>query len=344
MIGSPEFWLSLAPVARAGDSALTANVVERQGWDGLCLSDSQHLAPDVFVALGLAAAATTTLRLATGVANTATREMAVLASAIGAVHVESDGRAILGMGRGDSALAHLGRHPVPVDGFERSLRQLRAYLNGEVVAEHDHPATVRWLRATRLAPVLLDVAATGPKVIAAAARTADMITFAVGASSDRLRDGIAIARQARAAAGGDPDTLRFGAWVNMSAHPDSAVARTVVRGRASTFARFSAMHGAPTERLDPHTAQEVATLVTHYELATHGQSDSPQAVSLSDEFLDQFAIVGEPSMCAERLGALLAAVPELERIVVASGHRGAHEAQRAEVQACMAEQVLPAIR
>ena len=46
----------------------------------------------------------------------------------------SNGRAVLGIGRGDSALAHLGRAPARLAQFERYLRQLQTYLRGEAVS------------------------------------------------------------------------------------------------------------------------------------------------------------------------------------------------------------------
>ena len=59
------------------------------------------------------------------------------ATAITSVQRVSNGRAYLGIGRGDSALAHLGRAPGKVGHFESYLRQLQAYLSGEPVAFAD---------------------------------------------------------------------------------------------------------------------------------------------------------------------------------------------------------------
>ena len=41
------------------------------------------------------------------------------ASAAATLQAESGGRAVLGIGRGDSALRQIGRHPVHVDELER---------------------------------------------------------------------------------------------------------------------------------------------------------------------------------------------------------------------------------
>src|SRR5205814_1393571 len=58
---------------------------------------------------------------------------AATAAAIATVHAESDGRAVLGIGRGDSSLAHLGLSPAPPAVFARYLERLQGYLRGDEV-------------------------------------------------------------------------------------------------------------------------------------------------------------------------------------------------------------------
>ena len=99
--------------------------------------DSQNLSGDPYVALTIAAGVTERLKLGTGVTNTSTRHPAATAAGIASVHVASGGRAALGIGRGDSALAHLGFAPAPVADLESYIRVVRAYLRGESVAFDD---------------------------------------------------------------------------------------------------------------------------------------------------------------------------------------------------------------
>src|SRR5947208_3561417 len=127
----------MTTVASARGAARTAQEIEAAGWDGMLVVDSQNLSGDPYVALALAATATTKLGLGTGVTNSVTRHAAATATAITSVNRVSNGRAVLGIGRGDSALAHLGRAPARLAQFERYLRQLQAYLKGESVAFDD---------------------------------------------------------------------------------------------------------------------------------------------------------------------------------------------------------------
>ena len=99
--------------------------------------NSQNLSGDPYVALAMAATATTRLSLGTGVTNNVTRQPAVTAWSIASIQRLSDGRAVLGIGRGNSALAHLGRAPSRLAPFECHVRQLQAYLRGDAVLFDD---------------------------------------------------------------------------------------------------------------------------------------------------------------------------------------------------------------
>ena len=122
-----------------------------RGGPGIGIVDSQCLSGDTYVALAMAAAATSTLRLATAVTNTATRHPAAAASAAASVQAESGGRFVLGIGRGDSALAHLGLAPAPVAQFEHYLQRLQGYLRRDEVPFDLATDTLGGLRSSDIA-------------------------------------------------------------------------------------------------------------------------------------------------------------------------------------------------
>ena len=346
-------------VAHPGVAARTAAWAEQAGWDGMVVVDSQNLSGDPYIALAMAARETERLGLGTGVTNPLTRHPAATATAIATVQAESKGRAILGIGRGDSALAHLGLAPAPVAVFEDYLRRLQAYLRGDDVElqkpEAGGPAGVdtlgfaatpttsriHWLRPDD-PKVPVEVAATGPKVLAAAARRADRVLLAVGAEPDRLRWGIDTARAARSDAGLDPDGVAFGAFVNVVAHPEHDVARRLASGTMSTFARFSVMHGTVSGPASGDDEQVLAAVRDAYDMTLHTQGGSPQAKALTPEFIDRFGIVGPPAACAERLATLVGL--GIERVVAVGPAGPFLRDAAAEAAACMVEEVLPAVR
>ncbi len=353
-----QLWMTT--VASARGAARTAREIERSGWDGMLVVDSQNLSGDPYVALALAATATTRLGLGTGVTNSVTRHAAATATAITSVNRVSNGRAVLGIGRGDSALAHLGRAPARLGQFERYLRQLQTYLKGESVAFddidiphdvappmsglhlHDAPpdSRIAWMSGGAKVPV--EVAASGPKVIAIAALHADRVMFALGADVERLQWGITLAKQTRREAGLDPNSISFGAYVNLGCHTDIEAARSLVRGGLTTFARFSVMHGKTEVPTSDGDRRVLDALHSNYDMKAHTRSDSRQATTLTDDFVDRFAIVGSPERCIERLKELQAL--GLDKVAISGATRGAAEADAAVGRKLVAEQVLSGVR
>lgn len=347
-------------VAAPRSVAQVAERCEAAGYAGFAVVDSQNLSGDPYVALALAATATSRLKLATGVTNPFTRHPAATASSIASVQAVSNGRAVLGIGRGDSALAHLGLSPAPVGMFAAYLRRLQGYLRGDEVpfAEAtagtdgvasvdalglgDQPTASRieWIRALPKVPV--DVAATGPKVIAVAATLGDRVMFALGADTERIAWGIEVARAARRAAGLDPDGVAFGAYVNVAVHDDVDVARRLVSGGLSTLARFNVMHGRTAGPHDPEAERVLHELHGRYDMNHHTQTGSVQADTLTPAFIDRYAAVGPAAQVVARLKALEAL--GLDRLMVMGAGRapGLDDEARA-AQRRLADEVVPAL-
>jgi 5,10-methylenetetrahydromethanopterin reductase len=335
-----EVWTLSVPLPKlSGELAARA---ESAGFDGIAFTDSQNLTGDVFAGLALAAQATTRIGLATGVTNPVTRHPAATASAIATVHAISNGRAVLGVGRGDSALFQIGLEPAPLADFALFLERLATYLRGGSVDLGGYASRVRWLSQLELPPVAIDVAATGPKVIELAARIADRITFAVGANPERLRWGIQKARAARAAAGLDPETLRFGAYLNVAPHPDVAVARELVRGGVGTFAHFSGMRGSSADGVARDDRAVFEGIHTRYEREKHTLGRARHAAALDDAFLDRFAIVGPTQTCVARLLELVDA--GASKLIVTGASFDADRTEAAVSRALFERDVLPALK
>lgn len=333
-----EFWTVSFPVP--GKTASLAKAAEDAGWDGLFFPDTQCLSGDVYTGCALAAAATTRLKIGPGVTNPVTRHPAVTANAAATIQVESGGRAVLGMGRGDSALAYIGRPPAPVRTFEPYLADVQRYLSGQPVDIDGYRSENRWIADSGQPKVPIDVAATGPRVIATAAIHAERITFAVGADVQRLTDSIAAARSVREQAGLDPDSLSFGAYINCTAHPDLAIARELISGSVGTFAHFSGMAGAPTEGLKDQAVFE--SIGANYDMANHARIGAAHTGYLNDDFIDRFAVAGPSDYCIDRLGELIDL--GLDRLALITFSGDADLGQVAESNDRLTTEVLPQLR
>ncbi|MGH7787342.1 MAG: LLM class flavin-dependent oxidoreductase [Candidatus Binatia bacterium] len=299
-------------------TAALAGLAEQMGFASLRFPDSQNLAPEVWGQLMLAAAATTRIQLGPGVTNSVTRDAAVTACAALSLQVESDGRAVLGIGRGDSSVQRIGQGLDSVARFERYLQMVRAYLSGEAVERDGFASRLEWLPHVTVPPVPIEVAATGPRVIEVAARQADRICFAVGADPEHLAAALARARAAAAAAGRDPDALRYGAFINCVLHDEVGVARDALRGAVATFARFSAMRGSPLAQLPAPLRRTAEYLRTHYDMRDHTRVAAAHTAGIDDAFVDWFAIAGPVERALPRFRQLAALGLDFVHVVPSS--------------------------
>jgi 5,10-methylenetetrahydromethanopterin reductase len=170
----PEELTSFGSLCRAAEDA---------GFGFLGVGDSQSVFRDVYVALTIAALETRTARLGPQVTNPVSRHPVVTASAVSSVDDVSGGRAVLGIGSGDSALYTVGAPPATLSGLEDTLVTLRSLLSGQVVERNGHSWQVR--RAKRSVPIYL--AAEGPRTLRLAGRVADGVVVGLGLTADLIR-------------------------------------------------------------------------------------------------------------------------------------------------------------
>lgn len=313
-----EFW-------RAGGSEPTTSItaaqaVESEGWDGQMFMDSQSLSADPFVRMGVWAVATNRLKLSTGVTNPVTRHPAVLAACVASVQAVSGGRAVLGIGRGDSALAYLGYAPMRLNGFEKALRDIQTLLSGGEVAfgafdsQADSPAVdtislghrptstrLKWLPQD-LPKVPLDVAATGPRVIELSAAIAERVTFSVGAIPERIAWAVDLARAARRKQHLPENDVSLGAQIILVCHPDVESIRELATRFVAPLARFQVIQGDAAGPLTESDRQNFALIRRGYDMNKHGDHhDKVLDTPLTWDFVERFAVVGPPERCIERL-------------------------------------------
>lgn len=342
-------------------SADSAVAVEMEGWDGQTFADSQSLTWDPYVVMGAWAQATKRIKLSTGVTNPLTRHPAVTASSIATVHALSGGRAVLGIGRGDSALAYLGMAPIGPSAFEQAMVDLRALLSGEAIpfgrrSSHadapssaelslsDRPSRSRLAWLPRDLPrVPLDVAATGPKVIAAAARIAEQVTFSVGAIGERLDWALDVSRSAQGQRPCTLPPLSHGAQLIVVCHDDEDAACDFAAGFVAPLARFQVIQGSAVGPQSDGDRENFETIRTGYAMTKHGATDAKEKLggaSLTREFIRRFAIVGSPDYCTRRLVEI--AELGIDRLILVGP--ASYPPEWGEAPALLAREVLPAVR
>ncbi len=301
-----------------GGTAAMAQNAEARGFDSIVYADTQCLTPELWSQLMLVAAATERIEIGSGVTNPVSRDAAVTASAALGLQLASEGRLVLGIGRGDSSMAKIGRRPASPADFEAYVAQLRAYLDGDVVDREGTPSRIEWLDGVDVPHVPIEVSATGPKVIDIAARRADNVCFAVGADPERLAACIEQAKKTAEAAGRNPDSLKFGAYLNCVIHPDREVARESIRGGLSVFAHFSGFHGMDIDTLPEHARAAARHLRTSYDMADHARSAGAHAQALDADFIHTFGIAGPQEEALERFEAIREVGLDFVRVIPGS--------------------------
>lgn len=331
-----EFWHFGRPTI-SGMEAL-ARRCEALGYDGLTLTDSQNLSPDTYVSMALAARATSKLLLGPGVTNPLTRHAAVTAGAIASIQQASDGRAMLGIGRGDSSLFNIGHKPVSPAVFERYVTDVQTYLRGDSLDAGGYTSQLHWLASSKMAKVPVDVAATGPKVIAMGARLADRVSFSLGSDVDRVAWGIEQVREVVGAGGKMPS---LGVYLNVCVHDDIERAAELVRPGVGIFAHFTAMPGATRERVK-QSDDAVYDRLGDYDKARHGSGNAAHAQALPLDFIQRFAVIGPSENCIQKLSALRQLGIDRMFIIGPRQDHFGEEADRAQER--FANVVIPALR
>ena len=316
---------------------------EALGFASALFTDSQNLCAEVWSQLALAAHATERIRLGPGVTNSVTRDPALTACAAATLQAESEGRAVLCIGRGDSAVQRIGQREMRVAEFEAYLEAVQGYLRGETVDRDGFESRLEFLPALGDLPkVPLEVMASGPRVIELSARVADHLCLAVGADPEFLASRVALAREAAQRAGRDPASLRLGAMVNCVLSDELGPGRDAIRGGATSFARFSSFRGNDPAGLPGPLRQAVAWIREHYDMKDHTRANVAHTRGIDDAFLEWFGVVGPAARVRERLQSLADLGLDFVHLVP-----GSTDADRALVRASLeaiSKEVLPALR
>jgi 5,10-methylenetetrahydromethanopterin reductase len=230
---------------------------------------------------------------------------------------------------------------MPVAAFDDAVTRLQTYLRGEAVDLDGFASRIHWLERSPAPKVPLDIAASGPKLLALAGRIAEQVTVAVGADPERVAWAFDLADKA-AADHGDGRRLAHGAYVNVACHPDRDTGRGLIAGTVAAFAHFSAMPGSTGAGQADDDREIVAEVGRTYDSRQHLRNDAPQTKALDPAFVERFAVVGDPDRCVERLLELQRL--GIERFVLTGPGLGADRDAASLANRLLVSDVLPALR
>src|SRR5213592_4774107 len=145
---------------------------ERLGFEYGWTYDSHILWQESYALLAIAATQTEKIKLGHCVTNPGIRDPTITASWYATMQDISNGRMVMGIGRGDSSRRVVGLQPVRVAEFERRLRMMKDLMNGRAVQWNEKELELKWVR-DELPEIPMWIAGYGPKALAVAGRVAD---------------------------------------------------------------------------------------------------------------------------------------------------------------------------
>jgi probable F420-dependent oxidoreductase len=283
---------------------------ERHGFEYAWTYDSHVLWQESIPLLAVAARETSKIKLGQFVTNPATREPTVLASAYATLQDLSNGRMVMGMGRGDSAVRYIGHQPMKVAEFEAACAMIKEFMNGREVHWNDKDLQLAWVRP-ELPEIPMWVAGYGPKALAVAGRVSDGVIIQL-ADPEIITWIMDTARKAAEAEGRDPSKLKCIVGAPSHVTDDIADARDQVRWFPAMVSNhvmdLIERYGTDGSSV-PKALTDYVQARKFYDYNDHSRVGAAHGEFVTDEICDRFCVIGN----AEQINAKL---KELESVGV----------------------------
>src|SRR5256886_7093533 len=280
-------------------------LAERHGFEYAWTYDSHVLWQESMPTLALAADRTSKIKLGHMVTTPGTRDPTVLASAYATLHDISNGRMIMGIGRGDSARRYIGQTPVKVAEFEAALAMIKPFMNGKEVNWNTKDLQLKWVRP-ELPEIEMHVAGYGPKALAVAGRQGDGVIIQL-ADPDIIQWIMATARRAAEEAGRDPAALKCIVSAPSHVSSDLADAREQVRwfpAMVSNHVQDLIDRYGTDGSAVPQALTDYVQARKFYDYDDHSRVGAKHGEFMTDEIWDRFCVIGDTEQIKAKLKSL----------------------------------------
>jgi len=282
-----------------------AERAERYGYAMVGIADTPGNAMDPWVSAALVALASRRARIALCVTNLLTRHPAVSAAAIASLDRVSNGRALLGIGAGHSGTRNVGLAKSNAKELAEGVTFIKTLLAGRPATLGAAAAHLPWVE--HAPPVFL--AASHPRALQAAGRTADGVFVNFGLSADNIHASQAQVLQGIKEAGRSPQDVEI--W--QIAALDCSEDRDVARGKVGAMLAFLAGYVIGDKHLETrgvpaHLRAPLLELRRRYSTRP-GEADISlvQELGLFDYLSQRLSICGDPDDCLAQARAAKAA-------------------------------------
>lgn len=284
------------PLRNVGDIARAA---DDGGFEAMWLIDFQLGMKDVYAAMNIAAMNSDNLHIGPGVTNLLTRHPTVTANAMTALDELCDGKAMLGLGAGWSAVLGAGGRPSKLGDIRDSLPTFRGLFSGDPLQLDG--VEINLATARRQIPLYLAVSQPGMLRLSGESCDGAILMGAADPAFcqwqlDYIHQGLEDAGRARS-------ELLVDLVVTMSIDDDEEAALADVRAWAtSQAATFHPWRTMPEtyERFRP----EFERAADAYHLVDHLSLHADHKSIVSDDFVRSVAIAGPLDTCLDRVREL----------------------------------------
>jgi probable F420-dependent oxidoreductase len=280
-------------------------LAERHGFEYAWTYDSHVLWQESIPTLAVAARETTKIKLGHFVTNPATRDPTVLASSYATLNDISNGRMVMGVGRGDSAVRYIGREPMKVAEFEQALSMIKDFMNGRTVSWNERELELKWVRP-ELPEIPMYVAGYGPKALAVAGRVGDGVIIQL-ADPEIISWIMDTARRAAEEAGRDPSQLKCIVGAPSHVTDDLADAREQVRWFPAMVSNhvmdLIERYGTDGSSV-PKALTDYVQARKFYDYNDHSRVGAAHGAFVTDEICDRFCVIGNQEQITAKLREL----------------------------------------
>jgi probable F420-dependent oxidoreductase len=278
--------------------------VDRQGFEYGWTYDSHILWQDSYATFPVVAERTSKLKLGHFVTNPGIRDPTVTASWYATMQDLSNGRMVMGIGRGDSSRRVVGLKPVRVAEFEARCAMIKELMNGRPVVWNEKELQLKWAR-TDLPEIPMWIAGYGPKALAVAGRVADGVIIQL-ADPQIIQWIMGTARKAAEEAGRDPSELKCIVGAPSHIGDDMAAARDQVRWFPAMVSNhvMDLIEKYGWESEIPTALTDFVKARKFYDYKDHSRVGAAHGEFVTDEICDRFCVLGTPEQAIAKLRGL----------------------------------------
>src|ERR687898_2755790 len=276
---------------------------ERNGFEYGWTYDSHILWQESYALLPIVARETKTIKLGHCVTNPGIRDPTITASWYATMQDLSDGRMVMGIGRGDSSRRVVGLKPVKVAEFEARCKMIKDLMNGRQVEWNGKELQLEW--AKDLPEIPMWIAGYGPRALGVAGRVADGVIIQL-ADPQIIQWIMDTARRAAEEVGRDPSELKCIVGAPSHISDDLADAREQSRWFPAMVSNhvmdLIERYGEDSEI--PKDLTEYVKARKFYDYKDHSREGAAHGEFVTDEICERFAVIGSIDQVRDKLKEL----------------------------------------